>query len=98
MKAYESGNAAYFATPPVNLIYAFRESLCQITKSSPSLEERFRLHREASHRIKAAASEVGLQQLPTDSAHAANGMTAVRLGHLRYSTRINVRLFLAVLP
>jgi len=81
MKAYENGNAAYFATPPVNLIYAFHESLSQITKASPSLEERFRLHREASQRVKSAAIEVGLQQLPTDSAHAANGMTAVCFAH-----------------
>jgi alanine-glyoxylate transaminase/serine-glyoxylate transaminase/serine-pyruvate transaminase len=78
MKAYESGNAAYFATPPVNLIYAFRESLHQITKATPSIEERFKLHREASQRIKSAAAEVGLLQLPTNSTHAANGMTAVR--------------------
>ena len=58
MNAYESGNAAYFATPPVNLIYAFHASLTQITKQAPSLEERFRLHREASQRMKAAAAEV----------------------------------------
>jgi alanine-glyoxylate transaminase/serine-glyoxylate transaminase/serine-pyruvate transaminase len=78
MKAYESGKAAYFATPPVNLIYAFHESLRQITKASPSLEERFRLHREASQRVKSIAEEIGLRQVPTDPAHAANGMTAVR--------------------
>ena len=33
MQAYEAGTAAYFATPPVNLIYAFHASLSQITKS-----------------------------------------------------------------
>jgi len=77
MKAYESGKAAYFATPPVNLIYAFHESLRQITQTSPSLEERFRLHREASQRVKSIAAEIGLQQVPTDPAHAANGMTAL---------------------
>jgi len=43
MKAYESGSAAYFATPPVNLIYAFHASLSAITKSSPSLADRFKL-------------------------------------------------------
>ncbi len=32
MKAYESGTAAYFATPPVNLIYAYRASLNQIMR------------------------------------------------------------------
>jgi alanine-glyoxylate transaminase/serine-glyoxylate transaminase/serine-pyruvate transaminase len=31
MKAYEEGRPAYFATPPVNLIYAFRASLDSIT-------------------------------------------------------------------
>ena len=77
MNAYESGNAAYFATPPVNLIYAFHASLTQITKQAPSLEERFRLHREASQRMKAAAAELGLKQLPVSDAVAANGMTAL---------------------
>lgn len=86
MKAYESGSAAYFATPPVNLIYAFRESLRQITQASLSLEERLKLHREASQRIKSAAAEAGLQQLPTNSAYAANGMTAVRLPPLPWNS------------
>ena len=31
MRAYEEGRPAYFATPPVNLIYAFRASLELIT-------------------------------------------------------------------
>lgn len=79
MKAYESGSAAYFATPPVNLIYAFHASLSKITKSSPSLAERYELHREASRRIKTAATELGLKQLPLDPAFSANGMTAVRI-------------------
>jgi len=77
MKAYESGTGAYFATPPVNLVYAFHASLSTITKSSPSLEDRFKLHREASQRIKAAITELGMKQVPLDPAYAANGMTAV---------------------
>lgn len=76
MKAYEAGTAAYFATPPVNLIYAYNASLTRITKSSPSLQERFKLHREVSQRFKNAAAELGLKQVP-DPAYAANGMTAV---------------------
>jgi alanine-glyoxylate transaminase/serine-glyoxylate transaminase/serine-pyruvate transaminase len=79
MKAYESGSAAYFATPPVNLLYAFHASLSAITKSTPSLQDRFRLHREASKRVKDAATELGLQQLPLEPALASNGMTAVCL-------------------
>lgn len=77
MQAYESGKPSYFATPPVNLIYAFHASLSKITKSSPSLAERYELHRDASRRVKAAAQELGLKQLPLDPAFAANGMTAV---------------------
>ncbi|KAF5373323.1 hypothetical protein D9615_007422 [Tricholomella constricta] len=77
MKAYEAGTPAYFATPPVNLINAYLASLRQITRASPSLEERFRLHREASQRVKDAASELGLKQIALDPAFAANGMTTV---------------------
>ncbi|KAI9066967.1 PLP-dependent transferase [Trametes sanguinea] len=77
MRAYESGSAAYFATPPVNLIYAFHASLTQLTKRSPSLAERFALHREVSARVKKAAEELGLRQLPLDPKFAANGMTAL---------------------
>ncbi|KAI9511563.1 PLP-dependent transferase [Russula earlei] len=77
MKAYESGSAAYFATPPVNLIRAYHESLSQINKASPTLDERLRMHRETSARIKVAATELGLRQLATLPEIAANGMTAL---------------------
>lgn len=77
MKAYEAGTAAYFATPPVNLIYAFNTSLKQITQSSISVDDRIRLHREASRKVKEAATSLGLKQLATDPAFAANGMTAL---------------------
>ncbi|KIO27257.1 hypothetical protein M407DRAFT_243385 [Tulasnella calospora MUT 4182] len=77
MKAYESGNAQYFATPPVNLIYAFNASLKAITKAAPSLEDRFKMHKEASQRLKRALEDLGLRQVPLDPAFAANGMTAV---------------------
>jgi aspartate aminotransferase-like enzyme len=43
MKAYEAGTAAYFATPPVNLIYAFHASLSLITgKTSATPGKRLR--------------------------------------------------------
>ncbi|KAI0788790.1 PLP-dependent transferase [Abortiporus biennis] len=79
MKAYESGNPAYFATPPVNLVRAYHTSLTRILRSSPSLEERFQLHKEASKRVKDAAFKLGLKQIPVDSYHAANGMSAIYL-------------------
>ncbi|KAJ7173805.1 pyridoxal phosphate-dependent transferase [Mycena filopes] len=77
MKAYESGKPAYFATPPVNLIYAYHASLSQITKKSPSLEERFELHRAASKQIGDTAAALGLKQIALDPAFAAKGMTAL---------------------
>ncbi|EPT00913.1 hypothetical protein FOMPIDRAFT_1023472 [Fomitopsis schrenkii] len=77
MKSYESGTPAYFATPPVNLIYAYNASLTQLTKAKPSLKERFALHRKASQRIKDELAAIGLKQLALDPYHAANGMTAV---------------------
>jgi len=85
MKAYESGSAAYFATPPVNLIYAFHASLSLITCNSsssegsslPSLAARFALHHAASQRIKSAARSLGLKQVPLQDSEAANGMTAL---------------------
>jgi len=85
MKAYEQGAGAYFATPPVNLIYAFNASLTTITKSSEvSLEERFKLHEEASKRVKSAAKELGLKQV-SNPENAANGMTAVSCIFSRFS-------------
>jgi len=77
MKAYESGNPAYFGTPPVNLIYAFHASLKSITQGNVTLEERFRLHREWSAKFKKAAEDLGLKQLPLAPQFAANGMTAL---------------------
>ncbi|KAF8603763.1 PLP-dependent transferase [Ceratobasidium sp. AG-I] len=77
MHAYEKGSPMYFATPPVNLIYAFHASLSSITKNQPSLEDRFKLHKEASSKIKQAAADLGLKLVPKDIAFAANGMTAV---------------------
>lgn len=79
MKAYDNGAAAYFATPPVNMIYAYHASLKQITSSSPTLEDRFRLHRQASERVRAIASQLGFTQVPREPRVAANGMTAVSI-------------------
>jgi len=77
MRAYEAGSAAYFATPPVNLIYAFNASLSAIIKGSPSLEERFELHKQGSIKIKEAVKKLGLKQVVQDPKYGANGMTAV---------------------
>ncbi|OAX38983.1 PLP-dependent transferase [Rhizopogon vinicolor AM-OR11-026] len=77
MKAYENNSAAYFATPPVNLIYAFHASLTQIMQGSVSLEQRFKLHQDASRRIKKAAEKIGFKGVPISEDVQANGMTAL---------------------
>jgi len=77
MQAYEQGKPAYFATPPVNLIYALQASLTRIVRGLPSLADRFRLHQETSQRIKKALKDLGLKQVPFDDSVAANGMTAI---------------------
>ncbi|CAG8719265.1 13819_t:CDS:2, partial [Acaulospora morrowiae] len=75
MNAYELRKASYFATPPVQLIYALNTSLKQIT--SVPLETRFQMHKEVSNRIKDAIENLGLKFVPNSREIAANGMTAV---------------------
>jgi len=77
MQAYDKGSAAYFATPPTNLIWALHASLNTITKGAVSLEERFAAHREVSKRIRDTVTKLGLKTVPVDPSVAANGMTAV---------------------
>ncbi|KAM0786538.1 hypothetical protein ACM66B_001995 [Microbotryomycetes sp. NB124-2] len=77
MQSYEAGAPQYFATPPVNLIYALDASLKQIVEGRVSLEERFKLHREASKKFKAAVTKLGFKQVALNPEEAANGMTAV---------------------
>lgn len=77
MKAYERNNAAYFATPPVNLIYAYRASLSQITQGPVSLQDRFQAHKDASRRFKKFAEGLGFKNVPLSEEVQANGMTAV---------------------
>jgi alanine-glyoxylate transaminase/serine-glyoxylate transaminase/serine-pyruvate transaminase len=77
MKAYERNNAAYFATPPVNLIYAYRASLSQITQGPVSLQDRFQAHKDASRRFKKFAEGLGFKNVPLSEEVQANGMTAL---------------------
>ena len=81
MKAYERNTAAYFATPPVNLIYAYRASLTQITQGPVSLRDRFQAHKDASRRFKKFAEGLGFKNVPLSEEVSANGMTAVSRFH-----------------
>lgn len=87
MQAYEAGKPAYFATPPVNLIYALHVALSAITKGKPSIDERFAAHREQSARVRAAAAALGLKIIAKRDTIAANGMTAVRCRSVERKTQ-----------
>ena len=75
MQAYESRKPMYFATPPVQLIYALNTSLKQIL--SRPLTDRFAAHLKASKLVKDYVENLGLKTLPNSRAESANGMTAV---------------------
>jgi len=74
MGAYEARKARYFATPPVNLIYALNVSLQRILQEG--MEERFQRHHMFGAACKEAIQALGLDQVPTDPAHAAATLTA----------------------
>jgi alanine-glyoxylate transaminase/serine-glyoxylate transaminase/serine-pyruvate transaminase len=74
MEAYEERRVGYFGTPAVNLIWALNVSLGQILKEG--MEARFARHRALSRACKAAVEALGLGQVPTEPAYAANTMTA----------------------
>lgn len=77
MQNYESKKPSYFATPSPQLIRALHTSLTQIL--SKPLSERFATQKEASQRVKAAVTSLGLQQLAEKPENQANGMTAIYL-------------------
>jgi alanine-glyoxylate transaminase/serine-glyoxylate transaminase/serine-pyruvate transaminase len=58
-------------------VRALHTSLSQIT--SRPLSERFATHAAASAKIKAAVSELGLEQLATKPENQAHAMTAIKL-------------------
>jgi alanine-glyoxylate transaminase/serine-glyoxylate transaminase/serine-pyruvate transaminase len=61
----------------VNLVFALHRSLSTIVSGKVSLDERIKMHAEASKRVKDAAKELGLKQLSLSEETMANGMTAV---------------------
>ncbi|KAJ9108213.1 hypothetical protein QFC19_002460 [Naganishia cerealis] len=84
MKNYEAGTPSYFATrkptsleAPVQLIYALETSLKTIMEGKVSLEDRFKMHREASQRFKKEMQSMGFKTVSLSPETSANGMTAV---------------------
>ncbi|KAF5100266.1 hypothetical protein D0Z03_000849 [Geotrichum reessii] len=79
MRAYEAGNPAYFATPPVQNVYGLRASLRQFAFSKAAMDNRFASHVAASNVIKDAIAEIGLKTVSLHRDSSAHGMTAVYL-------------------
>ncbi len=75
MEAYLSRRGAYFATPPVNLIYALHESLREMLNEG--LEARIERHKRLSDAFKAGIEAMGLKQVPASPAIAATTMSAI---------------------
>ncbi len=75
MQAYLERKPAYFATPPVNLIYALHEGLRQILHEGA--DARIARHKELSDAFKAGVSAMGLRQVPAQPEIAATTMSAV---------------------
>jgi alanine-glyoxylate transaminase/serine-glyoxylate transaminase/serine-pyruvate transaminase len=74
MEAYLARKPAYFGTPPVNLIYALRESLRQIL--AEGMDARVARHKKLSDAFKAGIAAIGLKQVPARADIAATTMTA----------------------
>ncbi|HYO72791.1 MAG TPA: alanine--glyoxylate aminotransferase family protein [Archangium sp.] len=75
MEAYEAGRAAYFATPPVNLVYALEVSLGQILREG--MEARFARHRRMAQAFRAGWKALGLKTLPVNESVTANTLSAL---------------------
>jgi alanine-glyoxylate transaminase/serine-glyoxylate transaminase/serine-pyruvate transaminase len=75
MEGYLARKGTYFATPPVNMIYALHESLRQIL--AEGLPARIARHKKMSDAFKAGVQAIGLQQVPTSPDVAATTMSAI---------------------
>jgi alanine-glyoxylate transaminase/serine-glyoxylate transaminase/serine-pyruvate transaminase len=75
MRAYQARQPAYFATPPVNLIYALDESVRQML--AQGMEARFRWHTRVGSAFRAMAHALGLRSVPVSDAIAAPTLSAL---------------------
>jgi alanine-glyoxylate transaminase/serine-glyoxylate transaminase/serine-pyruvate transaminase len=76
MQAYEARKTSYFATPPVNLIFALGISLKQILAEGMSV--RIARHTAISQACKAGIHALGMTQVPLRPEYAAHTLTAPR--------------------
>lgn len=75
MEAYESGQARYFATPAVNLVWALNVSLEQIL--AEGLEKRFARHRLLARAFQEAMAALGLELVARAPEARAHTMSAI---------------------
>lgn len=75
MRAYEEGRAAYFGTPPVNLIYALDVSLTHILEEG--MEAVWERHEQVGRAFRAAWEALALEPVPTSSDLMANTLSAL---------------------
>jgi alanine-glyoxylate transaminase/serine-glyoxylate transaminase/serine-pyruvate transaminase len=75
MQAYESRKAAYFATPPTNLILALAVGLSEIL--ADGIEARIALHERGARAMRAAWSVLGLRSVPAREKNAAHTLSAL---------------------
>jgi alanine-glyoxylate transaminase / serine-glyoxylate transaminase / serine-pyruvate transaminase len=78
MQNYEAKKPSYFATPPTQLVNALHTALTQLLKQG-SVADRVAQHEKVSKKVKKAVEDMGLKQLATEPANAANTMTAIYL-------------------
>lgn len=75
MESYQARQPRYFATPPVNLIWALHVSLGQIL--AEGMAPRFARHRRLAAAFRAAMAALGLRQVPMSPDVAAHTLSAV---------------------
>lgn len=73
MKAYESGSAAYFATPAIQTITALKVSLDEIV--GRGVDSTISKHEEASTNFKNELEALGIKLVPVNRDVAAHGLT-----------------------
>lgn len=77
MQAYLVGKPAYFATQPVNLVFALERALAELMKGGEEgLAARIEAHRKAARRLRAVAAQLGMESLAVKGAEAA-GLSAI---------------------
>src|SRR5258708_21991725 len=77
LRAYEERRAAYFSTPPTNLVMALAAALAEI--ESEGTAARVSRHEEAARALRAAWRALGLRLLPVRDELAANTLSALCL-------------------